>query len=107
MAISTYTHAVNAYNQAKSANVRASVEDITANRSNTGPAFSELVGDALRNSAAIGYESEAKSIGALTGETELQDLVTAVNEAELALNTVVSVRDKVISAYEEIIRMPM
>lgn len=107
MAISTYTQAVNAYNQAKNTNVSASMEEIGGQDKSAGPAFAELVGDALRQSAAIGYESEAKSIGALTGETELQDLVTAVNEAELALNTVVSVRDKVIGAYEDIIRMPM
>ena len=107
MAISTYSHAVNAYNQAKNANVRASMDEMKGQEQSSGPAFAELVGEALRSSAAIGYESEAKSIGALTGETELQDLVTAVNEAELALNTVVSVWDKVIGAYEDIIRMPM
>lgn len=106
MAISTYTQAVNAYNQAKNSSSRVAVEQFEEG-GNKGPAFAELVGDALRQSAAIGYESEAKSIGALSGETELQDLITAVNEAELALNTVVSVRDKVIGAYEDIIRMPM
>ncbi len=33
--------------------------------------------------------------------------MTAVAETELALETVVSVRDRVISAYEEIMRMPI
>ncbi|NBX04163.1 MAG: flagellar hook-basal body complex protein FliE, partial [Alphaproteobacteria bacterium] len=45
---------------------------------------------------------------ALTGgKVDLTDLVTAVSSAELTLNTVVAVRDKVINAYQEIIRMPI
>ena len=35
------------------------------------------------------------------------DVVTAVSETEVAVQTLVSVRDKVISAYEEIMRMPI
>ena len=35
------------------------------------------------------------------------DVVTAVAESELALETLVAVRDKVIAAYEEIMRMPV
>jgi len=31
----------------------------------------------------------------------------AVSEAELTLNTVVAVRDKVLEAYREILRMPI
>jgi flagellar hook-basal body complex protein FliE len=35
------------------------------------------------------------------------DVVTAVAESEVAIDTLVSVRDKVISAYEEIMKMPI
>ena len=42
---------------------------------------------------------------ALGGKGNIIDVVTAVSEAEVALDTMVSVRDKVISAYEEIMRM--
>jgi flagellar hook-basal body complex protein FliE len=35
------------------------------------------------------------------------DVVTAVAESETAIETLVSVRDKVIQAYEEIMRMPI
>ena len=43
----------------------------------------------------------------LTGKVDLADLVTAVSNAELSLNTVIAIRDKVIGAYQDIIRMPM
>ena len=46
-------------------------------------------------------------MGALTKETSLVDIVTAVTNAEVALETAVAVRDRVIAAYQEIIRMPI
>lgn len=71
------------------------------------PSFSELLGDVLQNAVDTGVKAEKIQTQALTGEVELTDLVTAIAEAELALNTVVSVRDRVIAAYQEIIRMPI
>jgi len=34
-------------------------------------------------------------------------VVTALSQTELAMDTMVAVRDRVISAYEEIMRMPI
>ena len=69
--------------------------------------FSDLLGDVLQNAIDTGVRSERIQEQALTGQVELADLVTAVAEAELTLNTVVSVRDRVIAAYQEIVRMPI
>ncbi len=41
------------------------------------------------------------------GKANIVDVVTAVAESEVAINTLVSVRDKVINAYEEIMKMPI
>ena len=41
------------------------------------------------------------------GKANMIDVVTAVAESEVAIDTLVSVRDKVISAYEEIMKMPI
>jgi flagellar hook-basal body complex protein FliE len=71
------------------------------------PSFSELIGGALKGAASAGYKSEAISTKALAGKADVADVVTAVANAELALNTVVAVRDKMISAYQDIIRMPV
>ena len=43
----------------------------------------------------------------LQGKANVVDVVTAVAETEVALETMVSVRDRVIAAYEEIMRMPI
>lgn len=70
-----------------------------------GPSFFDMVGQSLNRAAATGYNSEATSMANLKGKAGLADVVTAVNEAETALNTVVAVRDKVIGAYNDIIKM--
>ena len=44
---------------------------------------------------------------AVTGEADLTDVVQAISSAELTLQTVVSVRDRMISAYQDIMRMPI
>ena len=56
--------------------------------------------DALRS-------SEEMSAKAVTGEADIVDVVQAVGNAEVTLQTVVAVRDRVISAYQEIMRMPI
>lgn len=73
----------------------------------TGPSFLDMVGDSLQAAAAKGYKSEETAIQAMTGKADLADVVTAITEAETALNTVVAIRDKVINAYQDIIRMPI
>ena len=72
-----------------------------------GPSFSELIGEALGNAVEAGYKSEATSAKTLVGKAELTDLVTAIGSAEMALNTVVAVRDRVINAYHDIVKMPI
>lgn len=70
--------------------------------------FSGMVADAMQQVSSTLRQSEALQTQALTGsKVELSDLVTAVANAELTVNTVVAVRDRVISAYQDIIRMPI
>jgi flagellar hook-basal body complex protein FliE len=43
----------------------------------------------------------------VAGNVDIRDVVMAVNNAEVTLQTVVAVRDKVIAAYQDIMRMPI
>jgi flagellar hook-basal body complex protein FliE len=43
----------------------------------------------------------------VAGKADIVDVVNAVNSAELTLDTVVAVRDKVIAAYQNIMQMPI
>lgn len=71
------------------------------------PSFSNILGESLQHAIDVNVRAEKMQVQALTGDVEITDLVTAIAEAELALNTVVNVRDRVIAAYQEIIRMPI
>jgi flagellar hook-basal body complex protein FliE len=73
----------------------------------SGASFLDMIGDALHGAEKAGFKSEAVSSSALIGKSSIADVVTAVASAENALSTVVAVRDKVISAYQDIIRMPI
>ena len=44
---------------------------------------------------------------AAMGRGDLVDVVTAVAAAEATMETVIAVRDEVIKAYQEIMRMPI
>jgi flagellar hook-basal body complex protein FliE len=67
--------------------------------------FGAMLRDQVRDVVDQGNASEAKQASYMAGKGNIIDVVTAVSEAEVALDTMVSVRDKVISAYEEIMRM--
>ena len=72
-----------------------------------GPSFGSMVHDALNSVVEAGKKSDAQSQAMVAGKANLVDVVTAVTETEVAVQTLVSVRDKVIAAYEEIMRMPI
>jgi flagellar hook-basal body complex protein FliE len=50
---------------------------------------------------------EATAKAAMVGDADPHALVQALAAAESAIETVVTVRDKVVEAYQEILRMPV
>ena len=72
-----------------------------------GPKFADFLKDKARDSVDTLRQSEQVSAKAVTGEADITDVVQAVTSAELTLQTVVSIRDRMISAYQEIMRMPI
>ncbi len=69
--------------------------------------FANLVKGAIQDAVKISERSEQATIAAVNDKADLNQVVTAVAEAEVTLRTVVAIRDKVIEAYREIIRMPV
>ena len=72
-----------------------------------GAGFSDLIRKVVQGSVSALRKNEAVSAAALVNQAPLHEVVTSVNEAEVALQTVIAVRDRVISAYQEILRMPI
>jgi flagellar hook-basal body complex protein FliE len=71
------------------------------------PDFSSLVSKALESTAQSARQADIQTGKVAAGRSDVVDVVTAVAESEAAIETLVAVRDRVIAAYEEIMRMPV
>ena len=67
--------------------------------------FSNLLAQAMDAVSETGKTADTAAANTTMGRTDMIDVVTAVAESETAMQTLISVRDRVISAYEEIMRM--
>ncbi len=72
-----------------------------------GPSFGAVLKDALGSVMDAGKKSDAQSVALASGKANVMDVVTAVAETDVAVSTLVSVRDRVIQSYEDILRMPI
>lgn len=72
-----------------------------------GKDFLAMVKDAAEDAIKTGQKAEAMSIAGVAGKADVLQVVQAVGSAEVTLQTVVAVRDKMLSAYQELIRMPI
>lgn len=72
----------------------------------TGPSFGEVLDQVVSGGAVQALRTaEATSISSLQGQASAIEVVEAIKNAEQALQTAISVRDKVVHAYQEISRM--
>jgi len=95
--------ALAAYTQA----AKRATGSVSDDQNGTTPSFGDLLANSIDNAIDANRKSENTAIQAAAGQSDLQDVVEAVNAAEISLQTVVSIRDRVISAYQEILRMPI
>ncbi len=72
-----------------------------------GPSFGTVLKEALGAVRETAAKSDTQSQALVTGgnKANIVDVVTAVAETETAINTLVSVRDKVVAAYQQIMQM--
>jgi flagellar hook-basal body complex protein FliE len=71
------------------------------------PGFGELLQNVMTDTVQQTRSAETQMMTSVQGQGSLIDVVTAVSSAEASLETVIAVRDQVISAYQEIMRMPI
>ena len=72
-----------------------------------GPDFGELLAQSMQSVVDSGKASDQAAMNFVNGKADVVDVVTAVSQTEIAIESMVAVRDRVISAYEEIMRMPI
>lgn len=72
-----------------------------------GPGFGELLQQAASAVSELGHKADTQAQAVATGKANVVDVVTAVAETETAVDALVSVRDRVIQSYKEIMQMPI
>ena len=94
--------AARAYQQAARA-----TQSATGGAAAGGEDFGSLVQEAIRQAGASTGQAEQTAMSVAAGRSDIVDVVTAIAAAETQMQTVLAVRDQVISAYQEILRMPI
>ena len=69
--------------------------------------FATMLRDVAQGAIETTRGGEVAAVPAATQDSELADVIIALTNAEITLETVVAVRDKVVEAYQQIIRMPI
>jgi flagellar hook-basal body complex protein FliE len=69
--------------------------------------FGATLQRALGDVVATGQDAEAKAMQAIQGGGNITEVVTAISRAQLALQSATAVRDRVVQAYQDIIKMPI
>jgi len=100
----TALQALKAYGQAANA-AKTGIDE--GAKPATGADFGAMVRDALENATASTAKAEHMTMASAAGKVDMINVVSAINDAEMSLQTVVAVRDEVIRAYQDILRMPI
>ena len=72
-----------------------------------GPSFAAVLKEAVGSVMEAGKKSDAQTVAMASGKANVMDVVTAVAETDVAVSTLVSVRDRVIQSYEDVMKMAM
>jgi flagellar hook-basal body complex protein FliE len=83
----------------------ASLGDKSKTAAAPGASFGELVQNAINDTIAQSKGAEMQIGNQIQGKGSLIDVATSISSAQASLETVMAVRDQVISAYQEIMRM--
>jgi flagellar hook-basal body complex protein FliE len=70
-----------------------------------GTDFADMVGDAAHAALQTLRQAEQTTASGVAGKADVQDVVQALSNAQVTMQTVVAVRDKVLGAYNDIMRM--
>ena len=85
----------------------APTQALSAAGHSSGSSFSDVLRSAMTDAVQASRQAETQMTNQVHGRAQLVDVVTAVANAETSLETVMAVRDQMINAYQEVMRMPI
>jgi flagellar hook-basal body complex protein FliE len=69
--------------------------------------FMDAVAEAARRAAATVESGETAAMAGIAGTMDSHQVVAAMSKAELTIQATIAIRDKMVQAYQEIMRMPV
>ena len=105
-----FNAAAAAYGQAQklvSQTPKPQTDMLALNSAAPGNDFAKMLAQQVQGVVDTGKTSDTMAMDMVNGKANVVDMVTALSETEIAIESMVTVRDRVISAYEEIMRMPI
>jgi flagellar hook-basal body complex protein FliE len=96
----TPSTAANAYARVQSRSGTDSIADAA-----DGSGFSDRLAKALQGVVQTGHAADAAAAKGISGEGNLTDVVMAVSRAQMALQSTTAIRDRVVQAYQDIMKM--
>jgi len=102
----TPSGAAGAYARVQSGNLAGSL-GAASGTGTAGAGFGDALSRAMQGVVESGHQADAQSMQAIAGGGNLTEVVTAVSRAELALQSAVTIRDRVVQAYQDVMRMPI
>jgi flagellar hook-basal body complex protein FliE len=106
-AISSYAAALSAYAQAAGAPSRPHAATVPTAGAGPSGSFADTVKQMLDHAAETGKTSEHQAMSAIADHNDLAGVVTSVAEADVALQSVIAIRDRAVEAYKDIMHMPI
>ena len=80
--------------------------DSTSSSSAAGPSFADTLKEAVNNVNELHLDADRKAQELATGKTDdIASVMIATEKADIALRAMVQVRNKIIDAYQEIMKM--
>lgn len=101
------TDALSAYSATTKALGNESARGANGATASEGPSFGAVLKTSLDSAIEAQDTSEKVAAKAIVGKADMTEVLQAVNDAEIALNTVLAVRDRVVQAYETVMRTPI
>lgn len=101
-----YNNALNAQAQALGEQAHL-LQNLQAPNDANASGFATTIAQIFNDGINAQQRAENAGLQAIRGEIDQTELVTAVTDAEATLNTIIAVRDRVLSAYQEISRLPI
>ncbi len=100
----TPSGAASAYARVQGGSV-SSVDDVGDTAGGSDAGFGSTLQRALEGVVRTGHEADAQAAEGISGEGNITDIVMAVSRAQLALQSTVAIRDKVVQAYQDVMKM--